>query len=76
MCKYKWRDDREEENKAINREGGWKIDMNSWYIGVYTQLPVDHFKKCEMNKEFKYKDYNNSEQEALNAALNYIFKGE
>ena len=52
---------------AINREGKWWITM--YPHGIHLKLP--HRGK---GKDFEYKDYNNSETEALAKALEYIFE--
>ena len=41
------------------------------YPGV---IQVDDFKRSDYGKQFRCEDYNNSEQEALEAALFYIYK--
>ncbi len=54
---------------AINREGKWHIKMENYCIAFYSYMAKEY-------KEiiFKYKDHNNSEQEALQKALEYIYE--
>jgi hypothetical protein len=58
---------------AINRNTKWNISITPsqasiWHNDIYLHL--------ELPKDFKFKDYNHSEQEALTAALEYIFEQE
>lgn len=52
---------------AINRRGYWCVEMFKDAIGICNKEPG-----YDDIKEFKYKDHNNSEMEALKAALEYI----
>jgi len=54
---------------AINREGKWTIWMNEDYIRV-------KFHALHSFYRFFYRDYDNSEIEALEAALQYIYEQE
>ncbi len=58
---------------AINREKKWRMDINSNYVGVYTNLSFNHFEKMDLNQEFRFRDFFNSEQKALQSALQHIF---
>lgn len=58
---------------AINREKGkYRIKQNifnDYYVGDYSKRPVEYV-------EFAKEDHNNSEQQALQAALEYVFEQE
>ena len=57
---------------AINRKGKWEISIFPQAIHIGKVL----FFANEDDILFKYKDHNNSEQEALEKALEYIYEKE
>jgi len=53
---------------AINRERKWNIFESYFSYNVY--------KDCVKQRQFHFKDYNNSEQKTLEKALEYIYEQE